>query len=147
MSLLSRLSLRWRLLSGFVAAAVMTVLAGGGGIMALRQVAGVMDETASDVTTEIERQVSQIDYVTNLREVVDQIGSATDASSIGEAKTSLLGLRDTSSAASVTRSVGADATVAAYLQFKEAQIEAAGQEAKLLLGFMQQVFPYYQLNQ
>ncbi len=56
MTLFSRMSLRWRLLSGFLVCAAITALSVGMGILSLRQVQGRMKVTTKEIGDFLERQ-------------------------------------------------------------------------------------------
>ncbi len=71
------ISLRWRLLGGFLLAALFTILSGVSGIVSLQRIRHNMSVTASQVSDNVHEQSDQTNVVINLRDILDKIHSAT----------------------------------------------------------------------
>ena len=76
MRLMSKMSLRWRLLAGFLLAAFMTVLSGVSGIISLGRIQTHMFQTATGVHHSVRQQTEQTNSAIHLRDVIDGINSA-----------------------------------------------------------------------
>ena len=83
-ALLSRIPLRWRLLSVGLACAALTGLCGGVGILCLRQIHGSMRETTERISGNLTRQHSCVEEAVYLRELVDAIDASNDAKTLAE---------------------------------------------------------------
>lgn len=73
----AQMSLRWRLLAGFLLAASMTVLSGVSGMVSLQRIHNHMSDTAKDVDQSVSQQTIQTNAAIYLRDVIDEINNAT----------------------------------------------------------------------
>jgi methyl-accepting chemotaxis protein len=119
--LLSKMNLRVRLLVGFLIPATLTILAGGGGIFALRSIHRNMANTAEDVSANIKEQVSQSNYIIELRKLTDIIDSAENSDDIQKAATSVAGLLDMN----IAEAGSIHSAVQEYLMLKEKHLAAS----------------------
>jgi len=85
------LSLRWRLLAGFLLAASMTILSGVSGIISLQQIRQNMSDTARQVSENVRGQTVQTDSAIQLRDVIDKIDIAAATSDLDPIEQGLMG--------------------------------------------------------
>jgi methyl-accepting chemotaxis protein len=72
-----QMSLRWRLLAGFLLAASMTILCGISGMVSLQRIHNHMSFTAEEVDKNVRQQTVQTNAAIHLRDVLDEINNAT----------------------------------------------------------------------
>lgn len=89
MSNLLRLTLRQKLLGGFLLCAVFTGLAGGAGILSLNQIQEKMGVTTKDISATIEEQNNQSRTIADFRALVDLITTAESKEVLNTAKEKL----------------------------------------------------------
>lgn len=92
MLLISKLSLRWKLLTGFLLCAIIAGLSTGLGIMSLRQIQGNMKEALQTVGSNVDRQNVQSRQLTSLYELMALITGAESEDSLQLAEKKILEL-------------------------------------------------------
>jgi methyl-accepting chemotaxis protein len=91
---ISNISIKWRLLSGFLLCAALTLFSGGAGYFSLKQIQHNMTTTIADVSANIESGNTQTNRLMPLRSLVTSIGDADDEKALLEADKRLQALRD-----------------------------------------------------
>lgn len=87
--MLSKMNFKQKLLTGFLAAALMTILAGSGGVLAIGLIRNNMSETANEVNSSVAREISLSQNIRSLKDVIDKTINATEQSEIDSIKTNL----------------------------------------------------------
>lgn len=124
-------SLRIRLFAGFLVPAVLTIVAGGSGIFALQRIHGNMANTARDVSENIKHQVSQSNYLIELRRLTDTIDSAKNSDDIQKTGVFVSGLLNINIKEISAEQTEIHAVIQEYLILKEKQIAASDRLAQL----------------
>ena len=122
MKILSKTSLRFRLFFGFLLAAVMTIMAGGGGIISLQKIRNDMAETTAQVTANIDQQMAQTEQVINLRRLIDQISITDDSSKLEQAGKDILGLSQINVESDGAETIDLNLTLSEFFQNKKQAI-------------------------
>ena len=86
MGFLSRISLRFLLICGFLLCALLTAFSGGVGIFSLKQVNVSMTDTATQVTENVDQQNIRIQFLIPVRTMISQIISASSTEELGTVK-------------------------------------------------------------
>ena len=74
--MLSKINIKWQIIAGFLAIAFMTILAGGGGIIAIQLIRNNMSETAIEVNNSIQQETKRIENLSKLSGLITTVGNA-----------------------------------------------------------------------
>jgi methyl-accepting chemotaxis protein len=125
-----KMNLKWQLLTGFLAVALMTVFAGGCGIVAIELIKNNMSETAYAVNTSVQKESSQAENIIELKSLIDCIVDAQNQEDIDVIEQGFLSLQKSEVISSVETS-GLNQDVSEMLSLKESEIKASNQLAQL----------------
>ncbi len=124
MSVISGLTLKWRLLAGFLLCAMLTVLSGGAGILSLRQIQDNMKDSTREIEVTIDHQNEQIRQFMPLRSLVESIIASKNEKELEDADKKLKDIRGADTIQSSKKDTTIFETVSRLIVHKRNQLSA-----------------------
>ncbi len=132
MKLLPNISLRFRLLAGFVISAIIAVIAGAAGILSIGQIRDDMSESITQVNQSIDSQISQTQYIVTLRELIDRIDNVKKDEDISSISQEVEQFKTIDLHAAGDEQSLINQAIVEFLENKSSQIDARNQKVQFL---------------
>ncbi|MCK5229728.1 MAG: MCP four helix bundle domain-containing protein, partial [Desulfobulbaceae bacterium] len=124
MRVISGLTLKWRLLAGFLFCAVLTGLSGGAGILSLQQIQESMKGTTQEIGVTIDNQNEQARQLMPLRNLVESIIDTKNEKELIEADKKFKDIRKPGTTGSGEEHITISDTVCKLITHKRNQLSA-----------------------
>lgn len=123
MNILKSLSLKKRLINGFILCAILTAIAGGAGMYSLKQLEKNMQLSSGQIISTFGQQNLKVRQLMPLRQIISDIASANNIAKLAEIRKALTDLRAMSNASTGTDQEAIQAGVEKLLDQKTSFVE------------------------